>query len=218
MVTRVIGSRLGVAICLVCSACVSQEPPPPPPTWDGLQLVEREGLDSVYVRPGASLAQYKRVILRHAEVSFDQNWAPGEYLATNGDEVDRTKIAAEVEEIFQEITLEELRRGAYGVASNPDTDVLRIVPSITDLYVGKRGGDMIMDIGHMTLVVELRDSLTNTALARVIDRIDSDEARSLGISQGISNSAAAEKAIAKWAVALRSALDRAHAEPLSTSR
>jgi len=212
MVTRGIGSWLGTAICLVCSACASQAPPPAPPTWDGLELVERAGLDSVYVRPGASLAQYRRVMLRHAEVSFDQNWAPGEYLAKTDDSLDRMKIAEEVQEAFQEITTEELAKGSYTLVSSPDTDVLRVVPSITDLYVGNRGGDMIMDIGHMTLVVELRDSLTNTSLARVIDEVGGDEAATLGISQGISNSAAAERVITKWAVALRSALDRARAE------
>src|SRR3982751_427702 len=45
-----------------------------PDSWDGMPRVKRPGLDAVYLRPGASLAKYKKVMLDPVEVSFDKNW------------------------------------------------------------------------------------------------------------------------------------------------
>jgi hypothetical protein len=67
-------------------------------------------------------------------------------------------------------------------------------------------------MGHMTLVVELRDSLTNTALARAVDRVEASSA-DVPAGSSLTSSAAAERILSAWAVALRTALDRAHAQP-----
>jgi hypothetical protein len=48
----------------------------PTETPDGLKLVKRPGLDTVYVREGVSLAKYQKVMLDPVEVSFDKNWDP----------------------------------------------------------------------------------------------------------------------------------------------
>src|SRR3954454_20458115 len=45
-----------------------------PDSWDGMPRVKRPGLDAVYLRAGASLAKYKKVMLDPVEVSFDKNW------------------------------------------------------------------------------------------------------------------------------------------------
>src|SRR5688572_3827664 len=181
---------LALAAAVVMSAAAgcapSAQKEKPERTWDGLELVEREGLDKVYMRPGASLAPYKRVMLRHAEVSFDQNWKPFEDPGLKSHNVDPNKIVREVQETFGEITERELRKGSYDVVSNPDDDVLRVVPLIADLFVSYRdtaesgrGGAPIIDTGHMMLVVELRDSVTNTLLARVLDRVEAGGADQL---------------------------------------
>ena len=205
--------------CLATAGCASQPAPKPPPTWDGLELTEREGFDSVYVRPGASLALYKRVMLRHAEVSFDQNWMPFKDPVMRAKKVDPNRISSQVAAAFDEIAMRELQQHSYDVVTSPDDDVLSVVPVITDLFVkfadpaGSGDGDALMlDMGHMTLVVELRDSMTNTALARVIDRMEESSAN-LSVGSSITSSAAAERILTTWAVALRTALDRAHAQP-----
>jgi hypothetical protein len=213
---------VAAAVLLVAGAGCSSQPEKPkgPPTWDGLELVAREGLDTVYVRPGASLSRYRRVMLRHAEVSFDKNWKPFEDPALKAHKVDPNKIAREVEDLFQEVTVRELQKGSYQIVSSPDDDVLRVVPVITDLAVTFRGpaapdssDALVVDAGHMTLVVELRESLTNTILARVIDRAEAGSGAELQVGAGLTGSAAAEQIMTKWAVALRSALDRARALP-----
>jgi hypothetical protein len=205
--------------CVAISGCATPPPPKPPPTWDGLELVERENLDTVYMRPGASLAQYKRVILRHVEVSFDQNWMPFKDPVMQSNKVDPNRIARDVEALFQEIAVRELQQHSYEVVTYPDNDVLRVVPSITDLFVKFGGpttsGDgsaLLLDTGHMNIVAELRDSMTNTVLARVIDRTQVSSA-DLPVGGSLTGAVAAERIITTWAVALRTALDRAHAQP-----
>ena len=203
----------GVVIC----GCASEPPPKPPPTWDGLELVEREGLDSVYVRPGASLVQYKRVMLRHAEVSFDANWMPFKDPVMRSKKVDPNRIARDLEAAFNEITVRELEQHSYAVVSNPDDDVLRVVPNISDLFVRFAdppgpGEALVLETGHMMLVAELRDSMTNTVLARVVDRVEEGNAE-VPVGSGITGNDAAKRIITKWAVALRTSLDRAHALP-----
>src|ERR1700754_4471229 len=57
---------------------------PTPDSWDGMPRVKRPGLDAVYLRQGASLAKYKKVMLDPVEVSFDKNWDPnGKITGTN---------------------------------------------------------------------------------------------------------------------------------------
>ena len=205
--------------CVVICGCAAAPPPKPPPTWDGLELVERAGLDSVYVRPGASLAQYKRVILTHADVSFDQNWMPFKDPVMRSRKVDPNKVARALEDGFQEITVRELQEHSYQLVSYPDDDVLRVVPSITDLFVKfadpatpDDGDTLMLDTGHMTLVAELRDSVTNTILARVIDRME-ERGADVRVGNSLTSRAAAERIFTTWAVALRTALDRAHTQP-----
>jgi hypothetical protein len=215
--SRGAGLLAGAVLGCVTGGCAFEPSKPPPElTWDGLALVEREGLDQVYLRPGANLSQYKRVILRDANVSFDQNWKPFAERKDGGGKVDPNAIRKEVEETFREITVRELQKGSYEIVTLPDDDVLRVVPSITDLSVTfpdpavSSGGSAVVDLGHMTLVAELRDSTTNTALARVIDRMEQSSADRLELGSSTPNRAAAERIMTKWAVALREALDKAH--------
>jgi hypothetical protein len=204
----------GALAGLLIADCASPPAPKPPPTWDGLELVERVGLDSVYLRPGASLAAYKRVTLRHAEVSLDSNWMPFKDPVMQSRRVDPNRIVAAVADAFDEVLARELQQHSYDVVASPDHDVLRVVPAISDLFVKFVDSDALMlDTGHMVLVLELRDSMTNAALARVVDRA---EARATDLpvgSAGLKGSAAAERILTEWAVTLRTALDRAHAQP-----
>lgn len=207
----------GSLASLLISACASQQAPKPPPSWDGLELVERAGLDSVYVRPGANLAAYKRVTLRHAEVSFDPNWTPFKDPVMQSRRVDPNRISSEVADAFDEILVRELQQHSYDVVNAPDDDVLRVVPAVTDLFVkfsDTAGHDdaPTLEMGHITLVMELRDSMTNTALARVVDRVEESSAN-VPVGSSLKSSAAAERILTQWAVALRAALDRAHAPP-----
>jgi hypothetical protein len=62
----------------------------------------------------------------------------------------------------------------------------------------------------MALVAELRDSETGQNIARVIDRRNLPSTGNFQITTSVSNLGSARQVIARWASALRAALDAAN--------
>lgn len=215
-----------LAVAMTLAACATTQNTKAPTEWDGLQLVKRKGLDLVYVRPGATLTRYSRVMLDPLQVSFDKNWDPEGDSAVSKIQgrVDPEKIKRELAELFQEVSKKELQeKGKYPVVDAPGDDVLRVSSAIVDLYINApdrmepgRTYTYVVDAGHMTFVAELRDSATNTLLARVIDNEEGTEFGYMQIANSVTNSAEARRMIVKWSDALRDALDRARTETGST--
>jgi hypothetical protein len=214
-----------VAAAASVAACAATQQTKAPTEWDGLQLVKRAGLDLVYVKPGATLKQYRRVMLDPVQISFDKNWDPeGDSISKIRGRVDPEKIKTELAELFQEVSRRELeQKGQYPVVDAPGEDVLRVSAALVDLYINApdkqeagRSYSYVVDAGTVTFVAELRDSQTNTLLARVIDKEQGDDFGYLQIANSVTNSAEARRMIAKWSDALRDALDRARSEAGST--
>jgi hypothetical protein len=61
--------------------------------------------------------------------------------------------------------------------------------------------------GRMTLVLELRDSVTGELLARVVDTQSGRTSGTWNITNRVTNTADARRAITAWATALRRGLD-----------
>lgn len=183
---------------------------------DGLQKVERRGLDEVYVRPGASLAGYRRVMLDPVEVSFDKNWDPrSKYrLDTADPQAIRVDLAKNAREVFRA----ELEKGGYTLVDTPGTDVLRVRASIVDLYINAPETNTpgivhtyVLESGEMTLLADLFDSNTNTLLVHVRDRDRGRRNPTFEIANRVTNTADARRVLSEWARQLRSALDSAKA-------
>ena len=99
----------------------------------------------------------------------------------------------------------------------PGEGVLRIKAEIRDLYINApdlpRAGlvrTYTLSVGEMTLVAELRDAPTGDLIARVFDRKRDPESVWLELTTRVDNVAAAQRAAASWAHALREQLDAAH--------
>ena len=147
-------------------------------TEDGLKKVDARGVDAAYVRPGASLGTYKRILLDPVEVAFSKDWKPkktGSYLPLSNE--DREKIRRDLAELFTTTFTEVLQKGGYPVVSESGPDVLRVTAGLTDVYINApdtmapgRSYTFVMSAGHMTLVAELRDSETGQIMARVFDQ------------------------------------------------
>lgn len=190
-----------------------------PKEWDGLVQRPSKNVDLLYVRPDASLAGYKRVLLEPLQVAFDKNWDPNRSRvgANRLTEADFEKIKKALAEEFAKVTESELAKSGYVLVKEPGDEVLAVQPFVIDLYIAApdkpsagRSYTYTADPGHMTLVAELRDSETNQILARVVDK---RRARSNGLYQmttSVTNMGAARDIIARWASALRNALDAAN--------
>ena len=78
---------------------------------------------------------------------------------------------------MQSAVAEAFRARGYEVAAAPGPGVLRLSPSVTDLYVNAAenvatGGttkSFTKDAGEAKLVLEARDSVSGTLLGRVVD-------------------------------------------------
>jgi hypothetical protein len=190
-----------------------------PKEWDGLEQRPSKNVDLLYVRPGATLAGYKRVRLEPLQVAFDKNWDPNRSRSgTNRlTAADFEKIKKALAEEFAKVCESELAKGGYVLVKESGDEVLDVQPFVVDLYIAApdkpqagRSYTYTADPGHMTLVAELRDSETNQILARVVDKRSASTSGMYQLSTSVSNMGAARQIIARWASALRNALDVAN--------
>lgn len=186
---------------------------PPPVSHDGLKLASSESVALIYIRDGASLEGYRKVMLDPVQVTFDKHWSK-DRRDIRADDRERIRNGLSTE--FREVFTEELRSGDYEVVTDPAADVLRVTAAIVDLYVtapdvatAGRTHTYTVSSGRMTLIAELRDSESGTILARVADRKEASNARQLQWSNRATNTADARRILKSWAGALRKGLDSA---------
>jgi hypothetical protein len=185
----------------------------------GLQKTSVKGLELAYVRPGASLAAYKRVKLDPVEVQFDKSWDPtrtGSRIKLGPEE--REKIRASVAKLVEEEFAKTLQKGGtYQLTTESAPDVLRVKVSVLNVYINAPAGTgagrsktYVSSAGQMTLLAELSDSVSGQVLARVADRREGNSLARMERADRIENEGAAREVAAAWAQILRNALDKAH--------
>jgi hypothetical protein len=209
-------SLLLVLGATVLSGCASTRPSPKA-EWDGLVLQPGTRLAAVWAKPDAEIVAYQNVMLDPVEVSFARNWDPnrgGRSQVGRLDAADMAAIQSSVAELFRETLRAELARGGYKLVDEAGPDTLRVTAAIVDLYVtapdtmtAGRSRTYTANSGRMTLVAELRDSVTGELLARAVDARSARTAGSWGITNRVTNTADARRAMGIWATALRQALD-----------
>ncbi len=176
---------LPMAALAATSVC-AQSPAPVPARSDGLVAVQSSTLDEVYVRPNADLSAYRSVIVDPGQVALRKNWLKD---INAQRDVARWLSPSDAQEITDEaaaslgpVVTDVFRRQGYEIASTPGTGVLRLMPSVTDLYVNapykptagiQRAN--VRDAGEATLRLDVRDSVTGTLLARVVDHRTAQE-------------------------------------------
>lgn len=221
------------ALLILCTECVLTAVGVPGASaaaaatqWDGLELRNDRRVDQLFVRPDASLAGFQRVRLARLQVSFDGNWNPNRTRrgAQRLNEQDFARIRNTLADEFASIFAQELARGGYQVVNEAGEDVLDVQPFIINLFItapgrsGAGSATYTVDPGRMTLVAELRDSETQTILARAIDAQRASTTGTLQITNNFTNLADARRIITRWASLLRQALDAAEGKPAGASQ
>ena len=191
----------------------------PPAEWDGLARVNSKQIDHLYKLPEADFSGYKRVRLDPIEVEFDKNWKPNAAERSPSrrlDNSDLEKIKKTLAEEFRKVFTEELANNGYPVVNEDGDDVLRVSAAIANLYItapdkmsAGRSRTYTTNAGHMTLVAELRDSVTGKLMARAVDSVQARDTGTFMITTSVSNLAGARTALSKWARVLREGLDAA---------
>lgn len=182
---------------------------------EGLVKVKVPGLQQVYARPDADLSRYRDVLLDPIEVSFRRNWDRQSIAGTRIQPEESQKIREGLARILREELAHELANsGRYRLVEQPGEDVLRVQAEIRNLQIN--APDVIrpgivrtytLSAGEMTLVAELRDSVTGELIARVIDRYRDPETPWFELTTRVDNIAAARQAASRWASILREQLD-----------
>jgi hypothetical protein len=213
----VLSFAAALVLLLVAGCATTQRGPE---EWDGLVRQPNTRLGAVFLKPDAEIPSYSNIILAPAEVQFARNWDPnrgGRSLSRRLDTADIVAIKDNLATMFGEIFHEELTSGGYQVVTEPGPDTLLVLPAIVDLYIaapdtntGGRNRTYTTNSGRMTLVLELRDSVTGETLARVVDGRSGRASGHMTITNRVTNTADARRAIRVWAQALRSGLDSLH--------
>ena len=208
-------SLAAALVALVITGCATTDRGPT--EWDGLVRQPNTRLDAVFLRPDAEIPSYSNIVLAPASVQFARNWDPnrgGRSLSRRLDTADVVAIKDGLATMLGDIFREELAAGGYQVVSEPGPDTLLVIPAIVDLYItapdtmsAGRGRTYTANSGRMTLVLELRDSVTGETLARVVDGQSGRNTGVMTISNRMTNTADANRAMRIWAQALRSGLD-----------
>lgn len=223
-------TRFPVASLLACLVAVlalgtapgvAAKDAPPEVTPEGLHLQKHTKSRLVYVRPGASLAQYKRVAILDCLVEFEKDWQRdynrsrvGLAEKVSDDDVERMKSG--LAEEFKKVFATELQdKGGYEVVGVAAPDVLVLRPALINVEVNAPdlmspgwGRTVVRSAGQMTLFLELWDSTSSTLLARVLDAQEADSGMAQ-VASRVYNKAEADRVLQEWASELRKHLDAA---------
>ncbi len=175
----------------------------------------KEGIDLVYVKPGASLKGYNKIMMDHVVFYLKEE---------SGSKVIDPNELKELAEKFHWAFFNALAE-AYPFTDAPGPDVLRIRTAITNLEPGKPGvsavttvlpvglaisvvkkaaGGTHTGVGSASLEAEFLDSTTNERIAAVIET----EAGSK--LSGLTKWGSAEEAFEFWAKRMRARMDADH--------
>lgn len=206
-----------LALAATVLAGCATPPTGPAAEWDGLVLRPNTRLGAVFVKPNVEIVAYTSVLLDPLQVRFSTNWDPNSGRRGLSGRLNAADVAAikdQLAEVFQETFRAELARGGFAIVTEPGPDTLRVTPAVIELYItapdvasAGRTRTYVANSGRMTLVAELRDSVTGEILARALDTQSGRGFGTLTWSNRVTNMADARAAIQIWASALRRALD-----------
>jgi len=218
------------SLLLAAAPAPAADPQFPQVSPDGLQLRKTLPYGAVYVKQGADFSQYKSVGLLECYVEFAKNWAR-DYnqnepdLSAQVTPEDETRIKNDLSVQFNKVFVTELgKNGDFQIVTTQGPGVLMLRPSLLNVMVTapdvdspSPSVDIVASAGQMTLYLELWDGGSSTLLARVIDaEADPGMGGMAEQANSVTNQAAADEMLKRWADRLRKALDAARsAAPVS---
>jgi hypothetical protein len=152
-------------------------------TYDGLHRLDNTSMDAAWMKPDIDLGAYTGLMLAGAGIALKpvddagQRWWPGKSSQSDfpiSDEGQK-RLQQEMRTAFVE-ELSKLER--YELVDQPGAGVLLLVGGLIDVVSNVPPVDQcvgrcevyLTEIGEATLVLELRDSVTQEVLVRAVDR------------------------------------------------
>jgi hypothetical protein len=208
MSTKTSFIALILGICSVPLAALAQAPAPM--SSDGMVMVQSTSFDEFYLRPKTDLASYRKLIIEPAQVAMHKGWLKS-VNATH--DVTRWITPMEVRRIvdganvaMNSAVATAFKGKGYEVTSSAGPGVLRLSPSVPDLWVNAPAIEPYdparyasVDSGDATLILEARDSVSGELLARVVDRRTARQTFRLNQTTTASNEFWFETMFERWA-------------------
>jgi hypothetical protein len=221
MLKRVVVPML---MALLAACATSQQSSFPPVSPEGLHLVPNTTLAAVYMKPGADLSQYDKIVLLDTYVAFAKNWQRDyNEEATFEDQVtdqDMQRIRQQVAKAFAREVTKVLTADGRQFVTAGGTGVLILRPAIINLQITQPDlmtpgmeQTFVASTGSMTLYLELLDGKTGDLIARVIDPEAADDAGMAEVANAVTNTADFDRIVQRWAQILNSHLARLTATP-----
>jgi hypothetical protein len=181
-----------------------------PESWDGLVQVKPKRMDAAYLLPGADFRSYTKVMIDPTAVAFQKDWQKrindNRRPSDRVDDEQAQKILAAARANFDDVFVEEFTEAGYTIVKEPAPDVLRLSTAVVNLYVNApdtmtsaRSYSFTTEAGEATLILEVRDSLTNALMGRAIDRRETQGGTGMQRSTSVTNQAEFRALFRKWA-------------------
>ena len=217
---------VAIAAAVLITGCASQEPavqtgPTAETTFDGLVRIDNSRFAGAWIDPEIDLTQYTKIIPGGAAFEFRNVQKTSAMAARRSNErefwisdANKQRLTDTVSEVFTE----ELQKSKhFTVTDEPAADALIIVGGLHDIVsqvppeeVG-RSEIWLRSVGEATLVIELRDSLSNEVVYRAIERRAAESTGNQMIRGNTATTWAEVRRWARrWAVRLREGLDSIH--------
>lgn len=190
-------------------------------TFDGLNEVLNSRADKTWARVGADFSGYSKIMLQGAGIEYRPGGEAGRTYAarSRGGPYEVTEEQkARFEEVVVEAFRDEIARSdRFELVSEPGPDVLLVRGALLDVVsfvppdnVPGRVDVYLSSVGEATLIIEIRDSITNAIMARAVDREAADDmSGSFMESNRVTNRAEVRRLVQRWARALREGLENA---------
>lgn len=224
--------HLGLLVALVGLACAPASPGgiqyatgQGSVTADGLRLVKWEPFRVTYVKPGADLQRYSKVMVQEVTVSYKTPPRPGRFAQEEGGSNYALPDSAirSLKQYFHTAFVKALGKSeSFTVVDAPGPDVLLLSGHIVNLEIDvppsrdQDPGETVYasSSGQMTLLLDARDSQSGEPLVRV-GQVRAIEMPDGGFYQSdpVSNSSAVRGMFETWARDLQRELDQFHALP-----
>lgn len=218
--------RYGVALFLpvmaLVGACATSTPtidtsPEAEVTYDGLYPVKGGTASAAWARPDADMLQYSKIMLQGVGIEYRPGGESGKlwHQRASADYFEITeKQKDRFEELLREEFYEELSKSErFTIVNEPGPDVLLIRGGLLDVVSfvpppsAGRSEVFLNAVGEATLVLEIRDSVSEAIIARAVDRRAAGDDINFSRSNRVSNTAEVRRLVKFWARTLRERLD-----------
>ena len=219
-----------VTALFAIGACQStptfQEGPDAEMTHDGLTRVDNTIMDAVWARTDIDLTSFRKIMLQSAGVEFravEGGPLSGRAGAGSTTASARNRNEFRLDEATKQLVIDEIsaafrdeisRSSVFEVVDEPGYDVLLVRGMLLDVVSrvppepSGRSTIFLDRVGDATLVLEVRDSMSNAIFLRAADRrAIGDRAGTATPSNRVTNASEVRRAGRRWAIIIRDGLD-----------